>query len=705
MRQEQAIRAYSPHTASASHTPALLQGRLLPVAQTAWLLIAGLSVLLLLAGLPGRFGQLLAVCTGTDCAAWQLSPPAMAAWQAAGFSLTLYAAYGLALFIISALAYLSVAFLIFWRRPRERMALLVSLWLITFGTSLIETGLTWPLLQALWALVDELGWVLLPPLFLLTFPDGRFIPHWTRWLFVAYLLIASSGSLIEFWWPHLGGLETTGGLIWFGMQLTGIGVQVYRYRRISDVAQRQQTRWVVLGLVATAILLAATAAVTELTDLPALAGTLIEMTFVNVAFLILPLALGVSILRYRLWDIDLLVSRALIWGVLTAVVIGAYVLVVGTLATLFQARSTFLPALLATGVIALLFHPLRQRVQQGVNRLVYGQRDEPYRVLSQLGQRLETTLVPTAVLPTIVETVAQTLKLPYVAISLKEGDEFRVAAARGDPAPEALHLPLTYQGETIGQLVCEPRRGEPFSGAERRLLADMARQAGVALHAVRLNADLQRSRERLVVTREEERRRIRRDLHDGLGPALASQTLKIGLARSLLAADRETADSLLQQIEKANGAALEEIRRLVYNLRPPALDELGLLRAIEQEAPRQPGLTITFTLPPELPELSAAVEVAVYRIVQEALANVVRHAQASCVSVRLAIDTDLRLTIADNGRGLPSAYRPGVGLHSMRERAEELGGTFRINASPTTGTTITVNLPLRQKKWDADERK
>jgi hypothetical protein len=299
MQQEQAIRAYGSHAGTASHTPALLQVRLLPVAQTAWLLIAGLSVLLLLAGLPGRFEQLLATCVGASCAAWQLSPPAMAAWQAAGLSPALYAAYGLALTILLALAYLSVAFLLFWRRSREGIALLVSLWLITYGTSLVETSLVWPLLQALWALVDQLGWVLLLPLFLLTFPDGRFFPHWTRWLFVAYLVIVSSGSLIEFWWPHLGGMETAGGLIWFGMQLTGIGVQVYRYQRVSDAAQRQQTRWVVFGLVATAILLAVTAALTELSDLPALAGTLIEMTFVNVAFLILPLALGVSILRYR----------------------------------------------------------------------------------------------------------------------------------------------------------------------------------------------------------------------------------------------------------------------------------------------------------------------------------------------------------------------------------------------------------------------
>jgi signal transduction histidine kinase len=367
------------------------------------------------------------------------------------------------------------------------------------------------------------------------------------------------------------------------------------------------------------------------------------------------------------------------------------------LGALFQARGSFLPAMLATGLIAILFQPLRQRLQRGVNRLVYGQRDEPYGVLSQLGRRLEATLDPAAVLSTIVETVAQTLKLPYVAITLKDGPEYRVAASTGEPVDEPLALPLTHQGETIGQLICGPRGGdESFRGEERLLLEDIARQAGVALHAVRLNADLQRSRERLVVTREEERRRIRRDLHDGLGPALASQTLKIGSARALIEQDPEAAKTLLRHIEKDSAAALEDIRRLVYNLRPPALDELGLLRAIQQDAPRHPGLNITFELPPEIQELSAAVEVAVYRIVQEALANAVRHAGATNVTVQMDTGNVLRLKVIDDGRGLPVDFQSGVGLRSMRERAEELGGTFNINSTKGGGTTVEVRLPLRE---------
>jgi signal transduction histidine kinase len=196
-------------------------------------------------------------------------------------------------------------------------------------------------------------------------------------------------------------------------------------------------------------------------------------------------------------------------------------------------------SLIATGLVAVLFAPLRDRLQRSVNRLLYGQRDEPYAVLSRLGQRLEATLAPEAVLPTIVATVKEALKLPYAAIALdQEGRSIEVATA-GTLTIDPLCLPLTYQGETIGQLILAPRTpGEAFAPAEQRLLDDLAHQASVATAAVRLTADLQRSRERLVTAREEERRRLRRDLHDGLGPTLAGHSLKIGSARALLAAIR-----------------------------------------------------------------------------------------------------------------------------------------------------------------------
>jgi signal transduction histidine kinase len=706
MHNDYAMARQSLQAKPFSSTPVLLEGRLLTVARGTWLLVATLSVGLFLAGVPFHYRQLLDVCVGNECSWTQLSPPEMLALQNTAFSPTLYATYSITLTTAWALAYATIALIIFWRRSNEWMALLAALWLVTFGT-MAETpqalAASQPLLRPLVQILGEFGWAFMLPLFLFTFPDGRFISRWTRLLFIIYMVVGAIGTAIEHFIPHLVGNQTGEQVAWFGMMFTGIGTQVYRYRRLSDPTQRQQTKWVVSGLVVTALGLAVWLALLQTSlpfdqpGLPTLLGKLIEMTLVTAVFLVIALTIGFSILRYRLWDIDVVINRALIWGLLSSIVIGMYVLVVGAFGALFQARGSLLPSVIATGLIALLFEPLRQRVQRGVNRLMYGERDEPYSVLSRLGRRLEATLAAEAVLPAVVETVAHTLKLPYVAITLKEGGEFRVAASSGDPVAAPLVLPLTYRGETIGQLICGPRSGgEAFRGEEHRLLEDIASQAGVALHAVQLNADLQRSRERLVVAREEERRRIRRDLHDGLGPALASQTLKIGSARALLERDPKAADALLQQIEQDNNAALEDIRRLVYNLRPPALDELGLLRAMQQDAPRHAELEIIFDLPPGIEELSAAVEVAIYRIVQEGLANVVRHAGATSVTVSLETGADLLLIIADNGHGLPPEYHRGVGLRSMRERAEELGGTFQIDSAQGDGTSVRVTLPLRE---------
>jgi signal transduction histidine kinase len=331
---------------------------------------------------------------------------------------------------------------------------------------------------------------------------------------------------------------------------------------------------------------------------------------------------------------------------------------------------------------------------------MYGERDDPYTVLSRLSQQLKTTLAPTAVLPNIAEAVAQTLKLPYVALALKQGNRLEIAAAYGMAAGEPMRLPLVYQAETVGQLLVAPRApGESFTPSERRLLDDIALQAGVAAHAVRLTADLQGSRERLVTAREEERRRLRRDLHDGLGPQLASLTLTIAATRELLRHDVDAADKLLQELSTHTQAAIADIRRVVYDLRPPALDDFGLVLALREQATNysQAGLQITIAAPEHLPPLPAAVEVAAYRIVQEALTNVVRHAQARNCAVCLTLGDALDVEIKDDGVGLPLGGRAGVGLTSMRERTAELGGTCQIASVPGQGTCVRARLPLHQE--------
>jgi signal transduction histidine kinase len=332
---------------------------------------------------------------------------------------------------------------------------------------------------------------------------------------------------------------------------------------------------------------------------------------------------------------------------------------------------------------------------------MFGERDNPYHVISHLGQRLETTLVPEAVLPMIVETVTQALKLPYAAITLKQGDLFSTVASYGEAEEIALTLPLVYQAETIGQLLLASRtRGETFTSADRGLLDDLARQAGIAAHAVRLTTELQRARERLVTTREEERRRLRRDLHDGLGPTLAALNLQAGAVRTLIPQDPAEASAMVAEWRTTLRAVIADIRRLVYDLRPPALDELGLIGAIREQATQYStragtnGVQMLMEAPEHLPALPAAVEVAAYRIAQEALANVARHAQARTCRIHLWLDNALHLLITDDGIGLPEKHRSGVGLLSMRERAEELGGSCSIDSTESKGTCVSALLPF-----------
>jgi signal transduction histidine kinase len=306
------------------------------------------------------------------------------------------------------------------------------------------------------------------------------------------------------------------------------------------------------------------------------------------------------------------------------------------------------------------------------------------------------------VLPTVVETIAQALKLPYAAILLKEGEGCRTAASHGSPRGEPETLPLVYQREEIGHLVLSPRApGETFSDADRSLLEDLARQTEVAVHAVRLTADLQRSRERLVVTREEERRRLRRDLHDGLGAQLAGLNIQAGTLRRLIPSDPDAADELVVELREELQGAISDIRRLVYDLRPPALDDLGLVEALGQLAERydtkNSTLRVVIKVPDDLSSLPAAVEVAVYRIAQEALTNVARHARARRCAVQLAINDEVTIEIVDDGVGIPVSRKAGVGLSSMRERAAELGGSCTVESAPACGTRVLVRLPLAKE--------
>jgi signal transduction histidine kinase len=590
-------------------------------------------------------------------------------------------------------------------RPREPAAPLLLVFAACFALMPISDIWHWGLPAASLATAFDrlstgamlLGAVALLHLFLV-FPRAD-APRWLPLLYVmppaTTALSAATGQWFVVFPPMLG------------VVLAAFGALARSWWRAPTRLERAQLKWVLWGL---GITLAALVAIPLF---PAATGGRAQSSVPVVsaaAWAVFPLSLAIAILRYRLWDVDLVIGRTLLYGALTACVVLIYVLVVGGLGALFSSSGSLVPSLVATGLVALLFQPLRERLQRAVNRLLYGERDEPYAVLSRLGQRLEATLAPDAVLPTIVVTVREALRLPYAAITLERDGARLLAAEAGTPGEPLLRLPLLHQHEPIGELALGLRgAGEPFGAADRRLLDDLARQAGIAVHAVGLHAELQRARERLVAAREEERRRLRRDLHDGLGPALAAQTLKVGAARSLLRRDPEAADARLAELEGDLVAALADVRRLVYNLRPPALDELGLAAAIRQAAADHAGAPdgtrIWVDAPERLPHLPAAVEVAAYRIVQEALTNVVRHARArGClVTLRLAASV-LEVEVVDDGAGLPVPHRSGVGLTSMRERAAELGGSCAVAACPAGGTSVLARLPLPSEASAAPAR-
>ena len=646
--------------------------------------------------------------------------------------------------VLSAVAFLLVMAFVFFKRPDETAARvlflgsasMVSATAWSFGLQIADlTGKTGFWLYA----VTTVGAYLLVWIsalhVALIFPT-RWPPlQRRRWivtlmyaapyalLAIYALVVWSNTATVLDWLNRLGRMI---GVLQLVCVLLAMVAAVRGYRAARDPVSRLQVRWIVAAFLVVFLCAAVFGMIPEL----ALGSPLLSWSVLALVGLLVPLAFAVAILRYRLFDIDVLINRTLVYGVLTAIIVAFYVLVVGSLSAVFQSRGTLLISLVATGLVAVFFQPVRDRLQHSVNRLMYGERDDPYAVLSRLGQRLEATLAPEAVLPAIVESIAQTLRLPYAAIALKNNDQFEIAAAYGlppsnltplSPSPvgtarqergqggEVLRLPLMYQAEAVGQLLVAPRApGEAFSPAEERLLEDIAHQAGVAAHAVRLTADLQHSRERLVTAREEERRRLRRDLHDGLGPALASLTLKLDAARNLLARDRAATETLLLELKTQTQSAIADIRRLVYDLRPPALDELGLVPAIREHAARNVsanGLRVLVEAPESLPPLPAAVEVAAYRITMEALTNVARHAQAHTCVVRLSLPeaggrpqgSPLQIEIVDDGVGLPADQRAGVGLTSMRERAAELGGTCAVGPGPGGGTRVVARLPIIQE--------
>lgn len=583
--------------------------------------------------------------------------------------------------------------------------------------------------------ITGIGFFLMLTFGLLLFPTGHLpSPRWRflAWL-IAILLIVYSITFLLSPYPYANSaidprlaavrnpmgigsandlFDQLGGnipLLLYPTIIACIVTVFLRFRRARGV-ERQQLKWFAYGMTLS-ILMLIVIVIVMFSNVNS--GPLATISF-YLAVVCIPISAGIAMLRYRLYDIDVLISRTLIYGLLTVSIVGIYVFVVGYLGALFRTSTNLPVSLFATGVVAVLFQPLRGLLQRGTNRLFYGQRDEPYAVITRLSGRLEATLTPDTVLSTIVETVSQALKLPYAAILLQDEETLTIAASYGHQPAEPLTFPLVYQRETIGQLQLAPRSpGEALTPADVHLLQELTHQVSLVARTVRLTADLQRSNEhlqaaraRLVTTREEERRRLRRDLHDGLGPTLAALALTASAVSDLIPTRPETAVALANALQNDIRATVGDIRRLVYELRPPALDELGLIPAIRERAAQfsnaqqngagsapEARLLVHIEASENLPALSAAVEVAAYRIVQEALTNVARHAQAHTCAVRFSLNDELEIEISDDGIGLPQEHQAGVGLLSMRERAAELGGSCVIEKNSGSGTRVCARLP------------
>lgn len=667
-----------------------LEGKWLRVARIAWIILAVVALFIFITSLPGHS---LRITSGV---------PGHGTVEVPSSRYVLLQSVNTIISLASSVLSFSLSLILFRRKFENPAVAAVSFYLLFY--SVVMTG---PLEAWGYYWIGNIDFAVTVQAFLMAtptiallvlFPNGKFVPRWTRWVLIASVPWSFFVILFPIKSGQITGLLILGSL-WITLIGLGLYAQVFRFRWISTSDERQQTKWVLFGFVIwLGYILISTYPYFYLTSLsPGTPqpwwGPISELGW-WLSLNIIPITMTIAISRSRLWNIDIVINRTLVYGALTLSTMLLYIFVVGTLGNLLHVGDNSFFAFLTTGLVAVLFQPLRDRLQHWVNRLMYGERDDPVAVITKLGEQIERTGTPETTLAGIVETVAQTLKLPYVAIELGNGED--IAASYGIPVNESLSLPLVYQGESVGYFVVARRaREEFFSDKDLQLLENIARQAGAAAHNVRLTADLQRAHQRLVSAREEERRRIRRDLHDGLGPQLASQTLTLTAARRIYKEDPQAADKLLDEAIKHAQTATEDIRRVVHDLRPPALDDLGLIGAIRSQIDqfKSSGVWISMNIPEFLPPMPAAVEAACYMICQEALNNVTRHSGASTCRIDLTYGTELCLEIRDNGRGISDKPRTGVGLTSMRQRAEELGGTFELSSEPGKGTQLAVCLP------------
>lgn len=628
------------------------------------------------------------------------------------------------------LVYFVSGLILFWKKPSSLIVLVISMVFLSYGTTeIIDLGkIESPRYSTNFWIVNSLQafgeWLSLVVFFV--FPDGKFKPNWTRGFSLIYAVMV----MVWLVYPEIP-LNVVHGFTYNETPIlstlfatlihsTSLYALYYRYRNSTDTTIRRQMKWVVYGLtiafVSTVIryLLLAIFGRTGLIEFATdQMNWIFQWNVQNIQRILLisvPITFAIAILQDNLWDIDFLINRTVLYVSLSSIVIVVYITIVGSLSVLFHAfANDFLISLIGAGFIAVLFAPLRDFLNRQINRFLYGDRDTPYVVVSNLAKQLGASLEPKIAFSKTVQTIGDSLKLPYVGISLN-GDmktteiHFHPAnfvAEYGVQTTSYFSFPLVYQGEELGFLLASPREGqESFLEIEKQLLTDLAIQAGLMAHNYQLMQDLLIARRKLVKTREEEKKRIRRELHDGLGPQLALLKLTLTTIRNRSVEIREDANELIEDAISQTESSIHEVRALINELRPPDLDELGLIAAIEKHLKKASDSEVHFDFKYSklIPAFSAAIEIALWRIVQEGINNVVRHSQASHCRLELVVDQNIHLSICDDGCGLHNknslSNKVGVGLESMRERTEELEGVFSIETPIGGGTCLHIQLPI-----------
>ncbi len=619
-------------------------------------------------------------------------------------------------YILAFLLFALVGCLLVWHRPNNPLA-----WLLTLGGAavvlsaaldayayavLVSGDLTgpaagWARWAQSWLYVGGWGAVSAFPLLLL--PDGRFpSPRWRHVGILTGTLVVLSMLVTAFAPGPIGetvpaqnpvGLEGLGdtvvlmdGIVMsglLGVTLLGLVALVVRWRR-SWGSERRQLAWPLLGVLVALTMTAISAGAAVVGASEAVTGSLVAAGLG--AF---PVSLAVAVLREGLLDIELALRRTLIYTVLSAVIVGSYVLALALASRWFAASADVAVSILATVLVVLALGSLRTRLELWVSRALFGRRDQPQAVLAALAACGERHVDGATLLNELELQLRNALRLPSIAI---RRDTRNVPAGQGTEV-----FPLIHAGVGLGHLEVTRRSpAEPLTIEEVRLLEAAALQIAGLLRSAGLDTELRAARANLVRSREQERLRIRRDLHDGLGPVLAATTLQVDALRRRLdehdTEGKEIADRVSAQLQ----SAVADVRGLIEGLRPPALDQMGLVSSIEALVAPLRDAGVVIELDVRLPRsLDPATEVAAFRIAAEALTNVLRHSAATHCRVCAHVNgSALLLSVLDDGSGLPGSGHAGVGLASMTERAAELGGTLRRTPAEPRGTRLDAVLPL-----------